>query len=49
MLAKNNGPGDSTPDAETDMTSPANSKGSILYLSTAMHQRKMIELDLMIS
>ena len=32
MLVKNNGPGDSTPDAETRMTSPANAKGFILCL-----------------
>jgi hypothetical protein len=32
MLVKNNGPGDSTPDVETRITSPANSKGFILCL-----------------
>ena len=32
MLIKNNGPGDSTPDAETRITSPANSNGLILCL-----------------
>ena len=32
MMIKNNGPGDSTLDAETRMTSPANCKGFILCL-----------------
>jgi hypothetical protein len=32
MLAKNNGPGDSTPDAETSTTSAANSAGFICCL-----------------
>jgi hypothetical protein len=31
-LIKNNGPGDNTPDAETRITSPANSNGLILCL-----------------